>query len=374
MNIKLVILTLTLIFQSVISFAGSESPRLNEYFYVNSPEDLKKMSRQEREKYIMFVIRTHQIIQGVFLQNHINVAPKKNETSQFFKFQFTFNKAYASPSTVVSPLLPLVPNQVGRTTSRVVKPILEPVGRKSLPDTFVGNPDVMVNSIPGAIKTHTIRVGNTDIMDLASEESSKLDRAKGAKLSARTQSDSAVTSLEGEYCMFGGHSSRYKKMGSYVICPAPEEMVNHPSCRGLKKKPTFKCQSFGLSSSSDINNSQDLCVSLKNDQGNLDDLTARCAKAFEDFLVKVNGVDPHRFLKIQETVKQGVRVLEKEKGIQQIGLLDFCKQQRQINNKHQAPECVAVLDLMEIVKPTGARTTSTYVSPPLPRSSPGGAR
>ncbi len=54
---------------------------------------------------------------------------------------------------------------------------------------------------------------------------------------------------EGSFCLFGAQASVYKKMGDRNLCTAPKGSVNNPICAESGFKPSFLCQSFGLSAS-----------------------------------------------------------------------------------------------------------------------------
>ena len=156
---------------------------------------------------------------------------------------------------------------------------------------------------------------------------------------------------EGRFCLFGAQASVYKKMGDRFLCTAPQGSVNNSICAESGFKPSFLCQSFGLSASKEkFSVTSELCVGLQAGQG-LRDLSARCSTAFiEKFVPKVKALAPAELDKVQRQIISGMNELGAQTGLQGISYLEYCADNNKMNKGQQKTPCNSLMNIMDQFK------------------------
>jgi hypothetical protein len=183
----------------------------------------------------------------------------------------------------------------------------------------------------------------------AAPASGAVDATAGERSSAPLSSSSYRR--EGMFCIFGGHASAYKANGNRMTCPAPEGTINNSICAGSGFTPSFFCQSMGLSeNTSSVVLTKKLCVPLRAEKG-LSDLTIRCSEVFiNDFLPSVKAVEPDKLAVILADIDRGLKAVETKRGIEDVGLLQYCGKGNLMNKNLQAGPCGALLKIMDVLR------------------------
>jgi len=392
------IISLYLVLSSFLLHAQTQANvRIEDYLVVQSADDLKKMTSQQRAEYIMFVVRSFQIIEASLMRDRLYIPPAENES----RFRFNLlepNEAYAFAPAVIGvtglarlaqvtapTVVPLIRSQVTRVAGSLGA---NPLGRfakfsKNSPDIT----DVIPKSVASVAKAgggslkRSLVLGSTgatvgsNLLTYATPLNEESNKQRDA-ISPVALEPIPDNEREGLICIFGGFPQRYQKIGDTIFCPSPRQQINHPTCKRSGYRPSFLCQSFGLSDTEATQSaSANLCVPLRNSYGSLDDLTVRCAEKFEkDFLPKVQAVSPEVFLAIQEELRLGIRALEQQKGLHEIGLLTYCQSNNSINQGRQISECSALLGLIDKLKtltPSHKPTPTNKIVQPVSKKTQG---
>lgn len=378
---------------------SSQRPRLEKYF-VDPVKDFAWMTAQEKAAYVAFLYNLNLVIESELNKNQIIVA--KEESRQEAQFSpaleiireiFQPEQAHAVAGALIrvgGSLIKVAKNN--KQVSTFVKQQQERVEvltgqAKAAPRKFAAAGKVedaaivgeksWWNKLPG-IGTIAATTGAVALpLVLPDSEGQK----EAAPLSGSAAADAMVATAakeepitiipdpvdttptkpetqrvaqvdgsrkEGSFCIFGGHASSYIVAGGRAFCPAPPNTVNADICSRKGFSPSFLCQNFGLSTRADLLKVSDaLCVPLRSGKG-LQDLTVRCAKAFnENFLPNVQALDAAALSQIQEQVKKGVAELEAARGIGEIGILAYCQDGNSLNKGRQRSECSALVSILE---------------------------
>jgi hypothetical protein len=315
----------------------------------------------------------YQIIEASLMKDRLYIAPSEKE-SRFQLNLLTPNEAHAIPPAIIGvtglvrmaqvtapAVVPLIRSQITKIANSSGAKVFSRFAKfdknsPNITDVIPKSVTTIAQAGGGSIKRSLIAgstggiVGTTLLThaNTLNEESHTPPEAyKPVTLEPIPDNE-----REGLICIFGGYPQRYKKLGDTIFCPSPREQINHPACKNSGYRPSFHCQSFGLSdSTSGLTSSSKLCVPLRNSRGSLDDLTVRCSEKFEkDFLPHVQAVSPEDFLAIQENLKLGIQALEQQKGAHELGILAYCQSNNSVNKGRQVNECSALLGLINKLK------------------------
>jgi len=353
------VMSIPLIFAST-----ARSDRLQNYFFVRNQDQLIGMTAHERAEYILLVVRTYQIIEASLMRDHLYI-DTPGKFSSFFWIHLMMNPEL----NAALPLAPIAGGMLVHAAKMTAPSVLPFLRAKTYPVSsgathfFRNNRWANFNkNSPEIVDAVTMRGGGAirpaATASLAIVGGALVTQSSRNSEIKRTHSspDAALSPIpdserRGLFCIFGGFPRRYEQVGDVLFCPSPREQINHLTCRSLGYRPSFKCQSFGLSEKLGPSVSSSLCVPFRNTAGNLDDLTVRCAQKFEqDFLPKIQSINMSEFENIQSQLLLGLEALEAERGIQDIGLLGYCQGQNAVNLGRQVSECTALLGLISKLK------------------------
>lgn len=336
-------------------YIGSE---LNHYFIDNIETELAKMKDVQRAEYIMFIVRLWQLIDVELMGEHELLVSANTPAvlPNFIPDSLWSTLGYAPDAQAAWPLLYPVAIAAGNLVTAAVRTApMAASGVTRARQIYNARRQAKLGEtvIEAQASTKTVLKGIGAVAAGAAVEQALPPPPPASRFSGQgpaPKQEIADHERKGLICIFGGHVSYYKKSGNRLFCPSPANTVNSRACRGSKFSPTFFCQSFGLSENKELGSeSKKLCVPLRSNNG-LDDLTVRCATAFEEFLPTVAAIDAAKLGEIQNALKEALNRIEQERGIHDIGLLDYCAQNNQINKERQKFECEALLKLLRHVE------------------------
>lgn len=342
-----------------------------EHYMIDPKVDFEWMSETERASYVAFLYSVN-----LFLDVEMNrtneivmIEEKKRESKlQFYRLLFenifAVDEAHALFPLVVPVGLavvrvagPHIVRTLAQSSPRYLMPAVRQGGTRlsssrsltNVSDAKMITPTVQVlkppvsKAVGGTVMTVSLAattVGHLPAL-LAETDSETRITPPVVPPPSSSGAPSAVPvgyRTPGSFCIFGGHASKYVKVGERNICPAPKDTIDNAICAAKKISPSFLCQSFGLTQGkTNVPNLDNLCIPLRSEQG-LKDLTVRCAAAFTTFAATVTQLDVAKATEIQGQIKEGIAALEKERGIGDIGLIAYCQDKNKLNRGLQINE------------------------------------
>lgn len=377
---KTIFFVILLVVQCQITFA-KKNQKIENYF-INPETDLSWMTEKEKLSYYTFIFSLH-----TFVDTELN----KNTAVEYVDRKYAYNFELRNlkfleqiiglkeGNAVVFPLA-LVP-WVAPSTAVVLRSALpralahaSSYGSRFSSARRFNLPSTTTVLTAGSVVAAGVQIANADLPAQPAEGAAPVPEKVESKVEPVEVVEIENPKAAGSFCLFGAQASVYKKMGDRFLCTAPAGSVNNPICADTEFKPSFLCQSFGLSTSREkFQVTSELCVGLQAGQG-LRDLSARCSTAFVDqFLPKVKALAPAELDKVQKQILAGMNELGAQISYQGITYLEYCADNNKMNKGRQRTPCNSLMNIMDQFKKESPRLVASLESAGVPRPAEGSA-
>ena len=104
-------------------------------------------------------------------------------------------------------------------------------------------------------------------------------------------------------------------------------------------------------------------------------MTVRCSEVFiNDFLPEVRAVNPEAIQAIQDQINSGLEQIEAERGLNDLGLLEYCKSGNVANSGRQRKPCAALAQMMDALRKGIPSLAANAENPQSPKTVEGATK